>query len=278
MHARRPFSSALLAVTLLLAGSGFAPNATATGILNDTGVTFCGGMGRIVHDCVSVHVSGEEASRGRDALARTGLLDKIGGSASNNGFDYSKISDDGRVLPASVSHHDSRWRCTRDNVTGLIWERKNRDPGHLRSIRNRYTWYDPSSRDGHPGEQGAPDTCALGGKACNTLNYIDAINQARLCGYTDWRLPTPEELLTLYNFADTYAAQGHNQVAAPPLDPEYFPVQDRGAYWSATPAAESREQAWVMIFGWGHLQPAQRSTPQSVRLVRGQRHLHGEPR
>ena len=84
------------------------------------------------------------ATHGRDALARAGQLQKVGGGEA--GFDFTKLDANGNALPASATS----WDCVRDNVTGLIWEVKT--TSGLRSWSNTYTWYDPNSPDGNPGD------------------------------------------------------------------------------------------------------------------------------
>ena len=59
---------------------------------------------------------------------------------------------------------------------------------------------------------------------CDTHAYIESINQRRLCGRGDWRLPSTEELQSLV--AET------NYI--PKIDYRYFPHGRSFYYWSDT--------------------------------------------
>jgi hypothetical protein len=60
------------------------------------------------------------------------------------------------------------WACTRDNVTGLIWEVKTSD-----NAGDTFTFADASAV------------------------HAAAVNTAQLCGFNDWRVPTRRELLSI---------------------------------------------------------------------------------
>jgi hypothetical protein len=147
-----------------------------------------------------------------------GKLSKIGGGAA--GFDYSKISNSGQDLGAGVGlplgANPNDWACTRDNMTGLTWEVKVDNPAHLRHKNWKYQWYnsDANTNGGNPGvvEKFATGWCkdAL---RCDTQKYVADVNQAALCGYSDWRMPTGRELLTLV----------HAGKYKPAIDEDYFP-------------------------------------------------------
>jgi len=72
------------------------------------------------------------------------------------------------------------------NVTGLIWENKTVD-GTIHDKNKTFTWYDsnPATNGGYAGTPG-DDT--------DTEDFIRTLNSAHLGGYSDWRLPTMNEL------------------------------------------------------------------------------------
>lgn len=256
--------------------------------LNDTGVTWSGqapsGNATV---CDSAHPAGQDCFHGRDAAARVGagVLEKVGHSAPDldpahghvNGFDFTKISNSGNPLPASATlgSGPDDWACTRDNVTGLIWEVKVNDATHLRHMNHTYTWYDtdPVTNGGEAGSIGG-DTCngtlaaAPYDNRCNTQHYVEAINAltgaGRLCGATDWRVPTIKELENLADFGR----------ANPSIDPHYFPntpvVASASNFWSSTPMAGQSHRAWFMRFS-GSMMGAtyiERVNGYYLRLVR----------
>lgn len=239
-----------------------------TSNLGEGSIAECGTSTPFVQDC----------HYGRDAAAAAGVLPaKIGGSSPNsgrsNGFDYTKISNAGTPLPASATLGGGAndWACTRDNVTGLIWEIKVDDYGHLRHLHNTYTWYntDATTNGGGSGTLGNLASCinSLGGQYCNTQNYVAAINAAGLCGAADWRMPTLKELDSIVDLGRTGSA----------IDPNYFPntatvdgpyTESYPVTWSASPYAANPAEAWVVEFFYGTPYFKGRSDAYRVRLVR----------
>ena len=202
--------------------------------LNDTGTLACDANRPTAQDC----------HHGRDAGAATGQLAKTGASAdARNGFDFTPLG--------------APWACTRDNVTGLVWEVKTGTGLHGQN--HTYTWFDPHSPDGAPGVQ------CTGAAPCDTAQYVAAANAAALCGANDWRLPTLQELETLVDLG--------RSGAEPRIDPANFPAYVPGTaaapYWTRTPFAGSTAQAWALDFATGAPRPAPRADALRVRLVRG---------
>lgn len=146
--------------------------------------------------------------------------------------DYTKIANNGTELAADAKPGNgaSDWACTRDNATGLVWEVKTADGG-LRDHKHTYAWFntDPDINGGNAGFYGT-DTCggtlAAYKNRCNTSSYVAAVNAAALCGYTDWRMPQPEELRALVDFGPS------GEKAA--IDPAYFPNLPGTFFWSTS--------------------------------------------
>jgi hypothetical protein len=236
--------------------------AAAGGALNDTGITLCGAYpsGNTAAPCTP-NPAGQDAGYGRDAAAQAGVLTKVG--AGSAGFDFTKIANDGTELPAgaALGPNPGDWACTRDNVTGRVWEVKLDDALQMRHQNHTYTWYDPASPDGNPGTLGTTGTCntTLGVSECNTANYVSAVNTAQLCGFTDWRMPTVKEL---EGIADRNRTN-------PAIDPDYFPNTPSSYFWSGSPNAGNSGYAWVVYFSNGRASYYGRSSNLHVRLVRG---------
>lgn len=235
--------------------------------LNDTGITWSGdALDGNATTCEAGtnpdHPEGQDCQYGRDQAARDGELIKIGASTPNNGvengFDYTKISNTGNDLPASaqLDSGPDDWACTRDNVTGLIWEVKT-DDGGLRSQNHTYTWYDSNSPDGNPGEE-AGGSCHASGR-CDTEKFIEDVNAQGLCGHSDWRLPSRKELLSIVD-------SGRYD---PSIDPDYFPNTPSSYFWSASPYANNSNSAWDVRFNYGDSGSNNRSYGRRVRAVRG---------
>lgn len=175
----------------------------------------------------------QDCTRGLAAADAMGRMAKVGAS-STEGRDYTKIANDGTSLAATAAlgNGAADWACTRDNVTGLVWEVKTADGG-VRDRNKTYPW-------------------------SNAGTYPGTVNGLALCGYTDWRLPTVDELLSLID-ADA---------VNPAIDATYFPNTTNGLYWSGMTHAADATFAWYVRFSDGFI-GSNRGSALAVRVVRG---------
>lgn len=266
-----------LALAALLALSTSQATAQApTHPLNDTGQVTCynantatGTVSPSTPAPEDPGFEGQDCTHGAAMYDARGAMNKVGAS-STKGRDYTKIANDGSVLPASATlgPNPTDWACTRDNVTGLIWEVKVDDPTHLRHSGHTYTWYDTNAavNGGYAGAVGNANTCAntLGGQPCNTTNFRDVVNALtganRLCGASDWRLPTANELQSLVDY----------QAQFPAIDAAYFPNTSADSpYWSGESHASAAFEASYVHFCCGDMYGNTKTAGVLVRLVRG---------
>lgn len=240
-------------------------------VLNDTGQTQCYDAADASVVCSS-SVGGDngtnprqDARYGRDAAATAGQLRKMGAGVA--AFDYTKIANDGSILPSDASPGSgaTEWACTRDNVTGLIWEVKT--TSGLRDRSHTYTWYstDLATNGANAGAVGR-NTCASTlavaphDNQCNTRNFVAAVNASPgLCGASDWRLPTRRELLTLTDSG-----------ASPAIDANYFPNTITSEFhWTSNTYTPDAALVWVVGFFVGDSLSYHKDYLGVARLVRG---------
>ena len=226
--------------------------------LNDTGISFCGGATSGNNNpCLDTEPPGQDKNYGRDAAALSGTLPaKAGSSGGTNGFDFTKIANNGSVLPASgvLGTGSTEWACTKDNVTGLVWEVKT--TSGLRSQAHTYTWFKTGSPDGDGIVSGG--TCATVGR-CDTEKFVADVGATTLCGYGDWRMPSVKELEGIVDYGRTTV----------PVDSVFFPNTPSVFMWSGTPSPYASSHAWYVNFGRGDAYFTGRSGAYPVRLVRG---------
>lgn len=118
---------------------------------------------------------------------------------------FTKLDSNGNALDDSAT----TWAMVRDNVTGLIWEGKRNYDGETNyndphDADNHYSWYNPT--DPYPGKPG---------DGTDTQDLIDTLNTERFGGYSDWRIPTFQEL---ENMVDC------SKVAGPTIDTGCNPI------------------------------------------------------
>ncbi len=253
-------------LSLLLLSSVLPPALFAA--LTDTGMDRCDdGAGALV-PCSEVN-TGDFASRprqdgrfGRDAAAIAGTLVKVGAGVA--GFDYSKIANDGSLLPADapLGAGGGEWACTRDNVTGLLWEVKTATHSDLRSYQHGYTWHstDALTNGGDSGVTGS-NTCfgTLPGNLCNTAAFLEAVNSLTLCGFSDWRLPSLAELHSVLYFG----------AVDPGIDSTFFPNTASTTHWTSSTDSSTPANAWVVDFSNSIVDVSPKTSNPFVRLVRG---------
>ena len=218
--------------------------------LNDTGVTTCAnydfenGAHDNQIDCQTLvpeaMPNNQDAHFGRD-------VDNNDNSNGRAGFDFTKIAADGQELSANASN----WACVLDNTTGLMWERKQNSTG-IHGFGAEFFYFDSnySTNGGIPGvilkdedtrepilnEEGNVQVdkgeCLLSETIClSTEEFAAETNTENLCGYSDWRLPTKTELLSIVD----YNADGGVAV-----DTDYFKYTQPTTYITSTGIGEKR--------------------------------------
>jgi len=236
--------------------------------LNDSGQVNCydanvqtGTVSTATPNPTSSGFARQDCTQGRAAADALGRLAKTGASTVK-GRDYTKIANNGSALDASATlgTGDTNWACTKDNVTGLIWEVKTTGSG-LRSVNNKYSWYDTSLsvNDGNAGTQNG-GSCS--GSSCDTTGFRDAVNAAGLCGASDWRLPTQKELQSLVDYNNT-------GLSTATIDNVWFPITQRSKYWTGVTYAAGVDSAWGVTYVDGTLNAYGKNSTGYVRLVRG---------
>ncbi|MEW6221031.1 MAG: DUF1566 domain-containing protein [Thermodesulfobacteriota bacterium] len=137
---------------------------------------------------------------------------------------YTRLNQNGNPLHEGEA---GNWIMTRDNVTHLVWEVKT-DDGGIHDKDNTYSWCDTREAT-NGGDQGA---CGYGH---DTEAFVAALNEARFGGFTDWRLPTREELRSIVDYG----------ADVPAISTAFFPNTSTD-YWTSSPFAGYRHSAWLV--------------------------------
>ena len=161
------------------------------------------------------------------------------------------------VANASGGTYD-KTECVKDNSTGLVWEGKNPSGSSTRASDTWYTNYDSTtSAQKRSGATYVNPTQAEIDASTNSIGYKNSVNISALCGYTDWRLPTKEELQGIL------ASSG-----SPRIDTTWFPNTRASFYWSSSPYVGYSHGAWYVSFYDGDVANDSRGNGNHVRLVR----------
>jgi hypothetical protein len=163
--------------------------------------------------------------------------------------------------------------CVRDTHNNVFWEVKADDSSSLRSGAHKYTWF-LETTDGltgtsdsqalpvnSQGVKGSGVPCGNTLTSCNIQDYINEVNVVNLCGKNRWRLPTIEELSSLF-------------VPVSGINTAYFPNTVResalDSYWSSTEASDAGN-AHGISFGANQVFAVPGSAPKTfpglIRLV-----------
>lgn len=139
-----------------------------------------------------------------------------------------------------MSFTDNADGTVTDNNTGLMWQKQ--DDG------TTYNWYQAS---------GTYD-------ATYNTTLQDVCGSFVLGGYSDWRLSSRKELITIVDYAIPYPL--------PTIGITYFPNTKSSNYWSSTTYAYYPVRAWSVGFGGGSVSNSftgKSGTYNYVRCARG---------
>ena len=171
------------------------------------------------------------------------------------------VSQYSRILNASGGRYELT-ECVKDNGTGLIWEGKT--ASGERAGSNTYTNFDRTDTqqkiDSNTGVWHYPTQTEIDAST-NSIGYRNSVSTSGLCGFTDWRLPTSDELLGIKV----------NQAESPKINTTWFPNTLADGYWSSLPNSRRAISAEAVYFGnvASDLISVTRITNLAVRLVRG---------
>ena len=239
----------------------FSVAATGTGTLSyqwkKNGTNITGGSGATTNTYTTPAMS----YAGNSAVYSVEVSNSAGSVTSSSAtLTVSKSSTAqsyGYVANASDGLYD-KTECVQDNNTGLVWEGKTASPATSRLGTGTYTNFDSTGSGQSWNASGwvilTQDEIDA---STNSIGYKNSVNTSALCGYTDWRLPTKEELEGIL------ASSG-----SPWIDTMWFPNTQVSYYWSSSPNVGGTDLTWIVNFGTGVVGYNFRSYNNHVRLVR----------
>ena len=238
----------------------FSVTATGTGTLSyqwkKNGVNITGGTGATTN----TYTTPAMGYAGNGAVYSVAITDSINTvtSSSPATLTVNKTTTPqsyGYVANASDGFYD-KTECVQDNNTGLIWEGK--PTTDTRAATLTYTNYDDvGSAQTYNGSTYVNPTQTDIDATTNSIGYKNSVNTSALCGYTDWRLPTKDELLGIV------ASSG-----SPKIDTTWFLNTQPSPYWSSSPSVSNSYKASNVYFYSGNVGNSNRGNYGLVRLVR----------
>ena len=168
-----------------------------------------------------------------------------------------KLDHNGNTVTNSIDAGKySTWECVLDTQTALVWEVKT--TSGIRGGQNTYSWYNTDTKS-NGGMSGYKNGGLCANSLCDTKSYIQAVNQLKLCGFSEWRLPDREELRSIVDY--------RLPSPGPVIDRHFFPNTYSQFYWSATADANDTDSAWGIGFTFGYDYSYFKSDAGYVRLV-----------
>lgn len=135
-----------------------------------------------------------------------------------------------------------------DNNTGLMWQRcsvgQNND-STCSGTASTYNWYKASGTYHASYNPASQDVCG----------------ELSTGGYTDWRLPSKKDLITIVDYSIPFPG--------PTINTTYFPNTRASGYWSSATDADYPDGAWGVYFCYGSVYGSSKSSDFYVRCVRG---------
>lgn len=148
----------------------------------------------------------------------------------------------------NVATYYDKTECVKDNATGLIWQGQTGPGTGLRGNDQYKTNFDSTEgkQNWNNNNPTLPATQPQINAISNSIGFKNAVNATNLCGFSNWRLPTVDELEALSTSLDTVGF----------IHP-WFPNILLSWYWASTPLPDSYYGrpdpdmlfAWTVRFG-----------------------------
>lgn len=236
-------------------------------VFNDTGsVSFANANS--ISNTHQIDYPGQDASYGADRQTASGQVIKVG--EGEQGFDFTRLDNNGDTLESP----NNTFSCVRDNITALVWQvKEDQDITSINYVDQEFTWYVEGDNGNFAGDLNAASTsCNVQSQACNTQAYIDQVNTQGLCGFYDWRLPTPNELQSIIHYG---------KLSPPMVDSVFFRNlakvnEPNNWYWTSQTSADGVNNdiaynAWAYDLQSGNDGFLLKTSEQGVILVRAGR-------
>lgn len=216
-----------------------------------------------------------------------GLDNKVGASVMHDGYaslSYTKLDRHGNRLPADSQNY----YCVQDNHTGVVYEARKGGHGY-RNFYNTYYWVetDESKNGGFTAVPNPQELEEIEGQlvgascsfplpvgnvgvsrngGCSTENYLRYVNSRSYCGFSDWRLPTIQELQNIVIYDED--APTHDAVFF--ADAGWFSAAQaiNVRYLSSTPVADNSSSVWCLDQSTGRRMLCVKQEKFHVRAVR----------
>ena len=170
---------------------------------------------------------------------------------------YAGLDASGEALETGVGGP-----CVLDQFTGLVWEVKT-DSAGLHNRDHTYSWFNPTEdNSGELDFRGKPDGGQCQHSECDTFAFAQAVNKTELCGFSDWRVPTRDELGSI--------SDPRKSSTPPSVNTVYFPHTQAGEYWSSNDYQFHWNTAWLWSFENSMDRVEWKESPRYLRLVRGE--------
>jgi hypothetical protein len=165
----------------------------------------------------------------------------------------------------AIALDDGPWACVEDNKTGLHWEVKSINE-NLQFSRSTFRWKLKEAPIADAGGCSIHEENASNVKFhdCETADIIQHVNQKKLCGFDDWRLPSALEIRSIMI--------KHDYPSERKLPFPLLPRVIHAAYWTAdVQELDGQSQALTVHFGNNDEHWANIDQVANVILVRGQK-------
>jgi len=234
---------------------------------NDTGMTIDWAQeSATMVPCSNSTTPQPDCSHGRDS----------GATGANNGdghvgFSFTKLDLNGQALPDNTALGAQNWHCNRDNVTGLVWERKIPFSTGIHGLgvagddTNQYRWGGIT----HVGSNYSSDSNPY---YDDWDVIINASNTENLCGFSDWRMPTRAELADIIDYSGPWTwNSNHGTIYIDPTIQFLDYRENTPIFWTATPSAQLENYAISINFKTSEINHINRNAKYNVILVRGEK-------